>query len=281
LTSKVAPISVVIPAYNAERFIEQSIRSVQAQTLQAAEIIVVADDCSDQTAEIAARLGAIVLEQKKRNPSAARNLGINAATQPWIAFQDADDFWDEEKLAFQWKAIEDCPDAGMISSDFHTVTDGKVTTHPKRNRVARWENFETVAVGDYCRYLEKVNGEFLTHFFLAVPSVLLRRDVFARVGLFDESLFYGQGIEFFARVLARYPLAFVERPLIYQRVHDSNHTRNIAPAWSLYITIVDRMLKFPERYPKGAGEAYREQVKRNFLQAERILARRESYTSAV
>ena len=80
-----APISVVIPAHNAAEFIQQSIESVQAQTLPVVEIVVVADDCSDDTKSIAAALGATVVELKARNISAARNAGIHAATQKWIA----------------------------------------------------------------------------------------------------------------------------------------------------------------------------------------------------
>src|SRR5712691_9803637 len=113
-TSMPAPISVVIPAYNAESFIAEAIQSVHAQTLKVAEIIVVADDCTDRTAQIAAELGATVLEQKRRNMAAGLNLGVNASTQPWIALLDADDFWDQNKIALQWKqwkAIQSCPAA--------------------------------------------------------------------------------------------------------------------------------------------------------------------------
>jgi glycosyltransferase involved in cell wall biosynthesis len=103
-----APISVVIPAYNAETFIAEAIQSVHAQTLKVAEIIVVADDCTDRTAQIAAELGATVLEHNRRNMAVGLNLGVNAGTQPWIALLDADDFWDQNKIALQWKAIQSC-----------------------------------------------------------------------------------------------------------------------------------------------------------------------------
>ena len=95
---KRAPISVVIPAYNAEKFIQQAIESVHAQTLAVTELIVVADDCSDETESIAEALGATVIKVRARNISAARNAGIGAATQKWIAFLDADDFWTADKI---------------------------------------------------------------------------------------------------------------------------------------------------------------------------------------
>lgn len=268
-----APISVVIPAHNAESFIEEAIRSVQAQTLPVAEIIVIADDCKDRTPQIAAELGAIVLEQKRRNMAAGLNVGIKASSQPWIALLDADDFWDKDKIALQWKAIETYPTAAMTSCDVLTLMDGKVTSRSKRHLRERWKDLKHVTRDD-CHYLERIGGDFLTRFFIATPTVVFRRDVFTSVGLFDEGLLFGQTLEFFARVLARYPLAFVERPLVYQRVHDRNHTRDFAGWWASYISIVDRMLKHRELYPQGAGEAYRERLKLHFHKTERSLVQR-------
>ena len=113
-----APVSVVIPAHNAERFIQEAIESVYAQTLAVRELIVVADDCVDGTARIAGELGATVLRIKARNPSVARNVGIRSATEKWIALLDADDFWKPNKIESQWKAIRAFPEAGIISCDY-------------------------------------------------------------------------------------------------------------------------------------------------------------------
>jgi hypothetical protein len=68
-------------------------------------------------------------------------------------------------------------------------------------------------------------------------------------------------------------LAFVARPLVYERRHDRNHTRNIKAYWLVYISIIDRMLKNPNLYPKGAGKAYRERLKEQFYHFERAFAR--------
>jgi glycosyltransferase involved in cell wall biosynthesis len=270
-----APISVVIPAYNAETFIAEAIQSVHAQTLKVAEIIVVADDCTDRTAQIAAELGATVLEQKKRNMAAGLNLGVNASTQAWIALLDADDFWDQNKIALQWKAIQSCPAAAVISCDVSTFFNQKVTPPPQEYVRKRWKNLRHVTFSDHCRYLERVDGDGLVRLSIATPAAMIRRDVFSSVGNFDESLLFGQTLEFFARVLARYPMAFVERPLVYQRVHDRNHTRDFASWWSSYLSIVDRMLKNPDLYPRGAGEAHRARLKAGFHESERVVARQK------
>ncbi len=276
--SNAAPISVVIPAYNAESFLEQAIRSVHAQTLKPSEIIVVANGCTDRTPQIAAEQGAIVLEQKRRNMAAGLNLGVSASTQPWIALLDADDLWEPDKIALQWKAVENCPAAAIISCDVLTLMDQNVTSRSKRHLRERWKNLKHVNITGDCRYVERVDGGFLTRFFITTSTVMLRRDVFSNVGVFDESLLFGQTLEFFAQVLARHPLAFVERPLVNHRIHDDNHTHNLAGFWRSYISIVNRMLKHPELYPKGAGEAHRECLKRDFHQTERVLMRRRAST---
>jgi glycosyltransferase involved in cell wall biosynthesis len=270
----IAPISVVIPAYNAEDFLEEAIRSVHAQTLQPAEIIVIADDCTDRTPQIAAELGAMVLEQQRRNMAAGLNLGVRASTQPWIALLDADDVWDKRKLAFQWKAIKNCPAAALISCDISILVDKKVTPFfPRRQVRERWKDLNSLTVNDNCHYLENVPGEFLPLFNMHTTTVMLRRDVFPSVGFFDEDLIFGQTLELFARVVARYPLAYVERPLVYHRRHDRNHTRNPGAFWPMYISIINRMLKNPDLYPKGAGKAYRERLKEQFYHFERAIAR--------
>jgi glycosyltransferase involved in cell wall biosynthesis len=277
---EIAPISIVIPAYNAESFIADAIRSVHAQTLRPTEIIVIADDCTDRTPQIAAELGAIVLEQKRRNMAAGLNLGISASTQPWIAFLDADDLWEQDKIALQWKAAQACP-AAIVSCDLCTLYEGKVMAPSPRALRERWNNLESVAIGDDCHFFEKVDGDFLVRFYFQTSTVLLRRDVFSSVGIFDESLLFGQTLELFARVMARFPLAFVERPLVYVRVHSGNHSRNVEGGWLSYLAIVERMLKNPDRYPKGAGRAHRERLKRDFLQTERVLAGRRTSIATV
>ena len=84
-------ISVVIPAYNAERFLPRCLKSVFAQTLKPEEVIVVDDGSTDNTAALAAELGTTVISQTNSGIAAARNNGIRHASGEWIALLDADD----------------------------------------------------------------------------------------------------------------------------------------------------------------------------------------------
>jgi len=86
-------IGVVIPAYNAAAFLPRCLESVFAQTLKPKEVIVVDDGSTDNTAALAAELGAKVISQTNGGISAARNTGIRNASSEWIALVDVDDVW--------------------------------------------------------------------------------------------------------------------------------------------------------------------------------------------
>jgi glycosyltransferase involved in cell wall biosynthesis len=119
-------VSAVIPAYNAAGFISGAIRSVLEQTIEIAEIIVVDDGSSDNTAEVAAQFPRTrVIQRSNGGQAAARNTGIHAASGEWIAFLDHDDSWHPQKTEIQMGCI--APDVGVIHSNwFDTIYFGKL-----------------------------------------------------------------------------------------------------------------------------------------------------------
>jgi glycosyltransferase involved in cell wall biosynthesis len=270
-----APISVVIPAHNAEKFIQDAIQSVRDQTLPIAEVIVVADDCADETPRIAKDLGAKVIEAKHRNISAAINQGVRAATQEWIALLDADDLWEARKIESQWKAAQAFPEAAIISCDLYTLLDGKISKRSAKQLRERRRSVASAAiVGKLGIYFPQVDGNVLTWFQVSPPTALIRRDVFDRAGFFNEDLLYNANVEFFARALKSFPLVAVEEALVCNRIRRNSHSTNVEGSWAAYLSIVNRMLLHPDQYPPGAGEAYREHLKKEFVSYERLLAER-------
>ena len=111
-----ARVSVVIPAYNMARYVGASIESVLAQTLPPDEVIVVDDGSSDQTAKVVEEFAAHVrlLRQEHMGYTVAMNRGIQEATGSLLAFQDADDLWEPEKLERQCAAIDTNPDVDAV-----------------------------------------------------------------------------------------------------------------------------------------------------------------------
>jgi glycosyltransferase involved in cell wall biosynthesis len=104
-------VSVIIPVYNAERYIEKTIRSVLTQTLQDFEIIVLNDGSTDSSGEIIQRLQKedkriIYIPKANSGVSDTRNIGISNASGKYIAFLDADDIWKPENLEEKIKVLE-------------------------------------------------------------------------------------------------------------------------------------------------------------------------------
>ena len=276
-----APISVVVPARNAEKFIQEAIESVLAQTLPVADVTVVADDCADNTPGIAKRLGAKVIEAKHRNISAAINQGVRSSTQDWIALLDADDLWDPQKIERQWQALQTFPDAAIISCDLGTLLDGKSKKRSPDQLRERRRKIATAAVfHEHGAYFPQVDGTVLAWYQVSPPTALIRRDVFDSAGFFDEQLLYNANVEFFARALKHFSLVVIEEPLVCQRIRRNSHSKNFEGSWEAYLSIVNRMLRHPDQYPPGAGEAYRGMVKNGFIAYERLLAKKAKHADS-
>lgn len=117
-----ATVSIVVPVYNAEDFIQSTISMVQAQTFEDWEMILVEDHSKDDTREILydmrentldKRLKFIFLDNNKDGPAPARNEGVEAATGRYIAYLDADDVWDRHKLERTLEYMQQ-KDAGFV-----------------------------------------------------------------------------------------------------------------------------------------------------------------------
>ena len=97
-------VSVVIPCYNAENKIGQTLESVLNQIHLAAQIIVVDDGSTDDSRYIVSKFPKVTcLSQENKGPAAARNKGVSLASSDWIAFCDSDDVWLPNKLMKQWE----------------------------------------------------------------------------------------------------------------------------------------------------------------------------------
>jgi glycosyltransferase involved in cell wall biosynthesis len=153
-------VSVVIPAYNPGRMLAAAVESVRAQTLADWEIVVV-DDRSPE--DVAAALGPLLDEPRLRlvrhavngGPTAARNTGMAEARGRFVAFLDADDSWQPEKLARQLQAVMARPDPDRVFCVTRTVVnlaDGRHVVRPVRGKRPgeRLDEFIFVA-GNFCQ----------------------------------------------------------------------------------------------------------------------------------
>lgn len=176
-------VSVIMPAYNAGKHIAESVRSVLAQTYGQWELIVVDDGSRDETAEIVRRFAAAdarikLVSQPNGGQGKARNTGIRMASGELVAFLDADDLWEKEKLQLQVDVIEDRqPD--VVFSDGFIFSDDDTTDESQRFATIRGE----FAATEMFRLLFMSNR-------IPVLSAMVRLEALQRVGLFDPDRRY-------------------------------------------------------------------------------------------
>ncbi len=165
--------SVIIPLYNKENCIAATIRSVLNQTFRDFEIIVVDDSSTDQSAFLVKQFNdprIHLIHQKNQGVSAARNTGIRAATQKWIAFLDADDLWEKNHLEEYTKVINENPQLNWIISGF-TIVAG-----PKKEKQVYKKN----------GVLNNVFDDLLNSLSIHTSTVCVRSELFDK---YDELLF--------------------------------------------------------------------------------------------
>ena len=203
-----APVSVIIPAYNGEAFIAETIQSVRAQTLPVSEIIVVDDGSSDDTGKVAAALGVTVIRQQNTGVSGARNAGIRAARQPWVCMIDQDDLWKLEKIELQWAALQLHPKASVASCYMTWFEDPRikgttiVTDTDSSDRFA-WKQTDEANLkqshDSAVSYFPQVEYEYLSHRMWDKPSSLMvRRDLLLSIGGFNERFRQNEDLDFFS-----------------------------------------------------------------------------------
>ncbi|WP_442511952.1 glycosyltransferase family 2 protein [Novipirellula sp. SH528] len=119
-------ISVVIPAFNASQTITRAIDSCLSQTIPVTQIIVVDDGSMDDTAAIVRQYDSPVtlIQQTNSRTAAARNRGIETATGDFIAFLDADDYWESEKIEQQLSIFNKHPELNLVAGKFFCETPG-------------------------------------------------------------------------------------------------------------------------------------------------------------
>ena len=176
-TAETPLVSVVTPAYNVAWCVGRAIDSVLAQDYPARELVVVNDGSTDETAQVLARYGdAIrVIEQENRGMSAARNAAIRAARGDYVAFLDADDWWQPTKLSRQVALLQSRPDIGFCS------TAARVED-PQGNLLNHW--------GCRLHRTDILETLFAENAAIAggCSAVMVRRRILDQTGLFDESL---------------------------------------------------------------------------------------------
>lgn len=227
-------VSVIIPAYNAQKYLAQAIESVLAQSYPAVECIVVDDGSSDATAAIAAGYGSRIsyLRQENGERSRARNRGAQHASGEWLSFLDADDLIAPEKIEREVEALGGAPGCDLVFSRTLFVDESGASRGPLK-----------IAAPDPDPVRRLFAGNFIT-----VNAFLLRRSSFEAVGGFDPALNRAEDWELLLRLaLAGSRFLCLDQFLACYRIHGEN-------------TIADnlKMTEAAYRVARSVAERYRD-----------------------
>ena len=195
-------ISVVIPVYNCEAFVEEAVESVLNQTYPIHEVIVVNDGSTDATTALLDRFArdiAYLELPANEGICQARNIGIDAATGDWIAFLDADDIWARNKIELQVREIRD--DVGFVFS----------------GKESFWDDGSRQS--ELCLYsptdADSPMESLLDHFFASPSTVLVRTDLLRRCNCFQSDMELTDGdYDLWIKLATITRFTLVRRPLV-------------------------------------------------------------------
>lgn len=207
-------VSVIIPTCNYARFLPQAVESALHQTHGSVEVLVVDDGSSDDTADLIREFGERVRYHYQENQglSAARNAGIERARGEYFVFLDADDVLLPEMVEISLAALQALPpDYAFVASRFEIMDElGKpIATRPAYTRDQDFTTLDLLVASRFgC-------------------TVLIKREVFHKCGLFDISLRASEDREMWLRISLQYKIHFLSRPLYRVRRHSGNMTSQV------------------------------------------------------
>ncbi len=211
-------VSVVIAAFNGEKFIQQSLKSCLTQTYPHLEILVVNDKSTDNTAEIVKEYQKkdsrvrLISHSKNKGVAGARNTGIANSQGEYIQLFDQDDLMFPYKIEYSLKFMQKYPSVGISYGDYiiWAVNAGRNIYTKMLSPPPKPQIYRTLFLG--C--------------FIPLGTTLIKKEVFETIGILDEDLSGVDDFDFWCRAVQFFPIGKLEAPLYIYRVHDQNQIFN-------------------------------------------------------
>lgn len=251
-------VSVIIPAYNAGKYINQTVNSVLRQSYPDVECIVVNDGSTDDTHQQLITYGdeIVYIRQENRGRAVTRNRGIASATGEYIALLDADDYWKADKLSRQIALIETDDTIGAVGCGAELVNE-------QGNFVRELKSaFTLLPTGNK-------GFEFLITQGCGIPAPLttlvVRRECLDAIGCFDESINTMEEWDLLLRMISNWSIGCVPESLAFYRGYGMHIPSKVAPRQrqEKYIQVVEQaftrrvdMMAYADLRGKALGLAY-------------------------
>ena len=253
-------VSVIVPAYNAERFLAATLQSACASTYRDFEVVVVDDGSSDATAAVAEAFAPTVrvIRQSNRGMSASRNRAVQDSDSEFVALLDADDLWHPRKLELQIDAMDREPEAGLCFSEFVSWDGASPVQFPAEpallldERLSGW-----------------IYHQMLLTNFVLPSSALLRRTVFNDLGLFKCDNQKTDDWEYFVRASRSYRFIKLAAALVAYRQSPASLSRTVRTIDDTEVMRAQLIDRFGLVSPQGVA------VDPNELARRRYKARRD------
>jgi glycosyltransferase involved in cell wall biosynthesis len=194
--------SVIIPLYNKDKYVENTLKSILNQTFTDYEIIIINDCSTDKSVEkvkpfLSANIK-LIEHTENKGLSAARNTGIHNASAEYITFLDADDLWKPHFLETIHKLILNFPEACIFATNYEEIYNSKVANPHNHAENLTKDSFQII---DFFKY--NLGQGIYNH-----GSVCFHKKVYQTVGFYDENIDFSEDIDFNIRANAAFKLAF-------------------------------------------------------------------------
>jgi glycosyltransferase involved in cell wall biosynthesis len=225
-------VSINLCCYNSERFLAETLKSIEDQLFKDWELIIVNDGSSDSTESIIMEFKdrgfpVVYHYQENKGLGYSRNMALSLSRGDYVAFIDHDDMWLPGKLQKQVALLDNMPDVDFSYSNFFILNGNKRSVCLKKRQPEG-----------------AVFGEFLLHYNVAVLTVMVRRNALLHLGdLFNDSYHLSEEFELFMRLLYRSKAQYIHEPLACYRVHHEMGSLKFIDRWPVEMEQIMTTLK--------------------------------------